>query len=154
MTEDDHAAVFVAECLLERETGKFQTLTSSIRVLRDCWDRFSRQHIPLPAAVLQLSTALDRRMVHKLVPVSTEMVYSTLDMLQALLPHGGGGLQMQSEWPGVGKFEPSVWTIPYRQCAVSTPSTLTSKRPDSVSDAFPVFSFISNSALFFSTIQR
>ena len=112
MTDNDDAAVLVARCLLDCDAGKFRTLSSSIVVLRDCWDRFQRRHDPLPDVVLQRMIALERRMAHNRAPVSIDAVYRSLEMLHAVSPPVAardefGVLEMESACPGVGKFEPS-----------------------------------------------
>ncbi|CAL1163172.1 unnamed protein product, partial [Cladocopium goreaui] len=84
LTDNDDVAVLVARCLLDCDAGKFRSLSSSIVVLRDSWDRFRRRQDPLPDVVLQRTLALERRMAHNRSPVSLDAVYRSLEMLHAV----------------------------------------------------------------------
>ena len=128
LTDNDDVAVLVARCLLDCDAGKFRTLTSSIVLLRDCWDRFQRRHDPLPDVLLQRTIALERRMAHNRSPVSIDAVYRSLEMLHAVSPPVAardefGVLEMESACPGVGKFEPSF--LPRRPQSSSTQPCVT-----------------------------
>jgi hypothetical protein len=112
VTDNDDAAVLVARCLLDCDAGKFRTLSSSIVVLRDCWDRFQRRHDPLPDVVLQRTIALERRMADNRARVSIDAVYRSLEMFHAVSPRVAARyefcvLETESACPGFGKFEPS-----------------------------------------------
>ena len=140
LTDNDDVPVFVARCLLDCDAGKFRSLSSSIVVLRDSWDRFQRRHDPLPDVVLQRTIALERRMAHNRSPVSIDAVYRSLEMLHAVpRPVAArdefGVLQMESACPGVGKFEPSF--LPRRSQTSSAQACVT--RASNV--AIPVLCF-------------
>ena len=71
LTDNDDVPVFVARCLLDCDAGKFRSLSSSIVVLRDSWDRFQRRHDPGITLYFQGSTA------------------PTLEAMASNLGHGG-----------------------------------------------------------------